>query len=62
MAISLEPQTQNGIMIWRPSTLLLHLLWFWQFLLACTGEVFLLFGIRFIEQDIAGSNHNPSPM
>jgi len=62
MAISLEPQTQNGIIIWKPSTLILHLLWAWQFMLACAGEVFLLFGIKSIEQDIAGSSHHPSPI
>ncbi|PMD39241.1 hypothetical protein L207DRAFT_584621 [Hyaloscypha variabilis F] len=45
MALTLRPQTQNGIMVWTPSTLLLHLLWSWQFALFCAGEVLLFFAI-----------------
>ncbi|KAE9372432.1 hypothetical protein N431DRAFT_558270 [Stipitochalara longipes BDJ] len=45
MILTLHPRTQNGILIWTPTTLLLHLLWAWQFALFCAGEVLLFFAI-----------------
>jgi hypothetical protein len=53
-------------MLWTPTTLLLHLLWSWQFVLACAGEVALLYGISYIVSNVLGSEpkspgYIPSP-
>ena len=61
MAITLHPQTQNGIMVWTPTTLLLHLLWAWQFALYCAGEVFLLFAIA-MASDLGWSEDRGVPL
>lgn len=55
MPLSLHPRTQNGIMKWTPTTLLLHLLWGWQFALCCAGEVVLLLAIGGATTAIGGA-------
>jgi hypothetical protein len=62
MPLSLYPQTQNGIMLWTPTTILLHALWFWQFLLSCAGEVILLFAIAMSSQDLWGAPRHPGAL
>lgn len=43
MNLSLTPRTQHGVLVWTPTTLLLHLLWGWQFALSCALQAYLFF-------------------
>ncbi|KAH8786438.1 hypothetical protein F5882DRAFT_403765 [Hyaloscypha sp. PMI_1271] len=61
MSLSLHPRTQNGIMQWTPTTLLLHLLWGWQFALCCAGEVVLLLAIGGATTAIGGAKRPVAP-
>ena len=61
MPLSLHPRTQNGIMQWTPTTLLLHLLWGWQFALCCAGEVVLLLAIGGATTAIGGAKRPVAP-
>jgi hypothetical protein len=59
MPLSLYPLTQNGIMRWTPTTILLHALWSWQFLLSCAV---LLFVISMSPQDLWGAPRHPGAL
>jgi len=48
-------------MQWTPTTLLLHLLWGWQFALCCAGEVVLLLAIGGATTAIGGAKRPVAP-
>lgn len=61
MPLLLQPRTENGIMLWTPTTILLHALWSWQFALSCAAEVLLLMAIATSYQDLWGAKHEVPP-
>jgi hypothetical protein len=61
MPLLLQPRTENGIMRWTPTTILLHALWSWQFALSCAAEVLLLMAIATSYQDLWGARREVPP-